>query len=123
MIKHKVLGHSVILKERYTTLHELNISEYKEWRSDNVVLLKNHGDPLVCETPKFTQFIDNQLREGGKIISLTRRQAAHRLQEYSRYSFLLEAESNPKPSCGWRYKFNWKYPYAYRELNPRLSDL
>jgi hypothetical protein len=51
------------------------------------------GGPQVCETSRLPRFLDNQITDGGEIVSLTRRLAAHYLQEGFWYTFLLEAES------------------------------
>jgi hypothetical protein len=45
--------------------------------------------------------LDNRLTDGGEFVSLTPR-PPFTLQEYSWYSFLLEAESTPGPQCGWK---------------------
>jgi hypothetical protein len=45
---------------------------------------------------------DIRLTDGGKVVSLTRRQAALYPQEDSWYSFLLEAEPTPGPYFGWK---------------------
>jgi hypothetical protein len=41
--------------------------------------------------------------------------------KYSWYSFLLEAESNPRPQCGRKDFVKEKFRYHYREWNPRPS--
>jgi hypothetical protein len=53
--------------------------------------------PYCCEKSRLPHFLDNRLTDGGKVVSLTRRQAALYSQEDSWYSFLLEAESTPGP--------------------------
>jgi hypothetical protein len=53
------------------------------------------GSPWVCEKSRLPHFLDNRLRNGFEIVSLTHRQAAFyplKPQEYSCYSFLLGAE-------------------------------
>jgi hypothetical protein len=55
-----------------------------------------YGCPYGCETLTVPQYLDNQLTDGGKVVSLTRR-PPFSPQEGSRYSFLLEAESTPGP--------------------------
>jgi hypothetical protein len=55
-----------------------------------------HGGPQGCEKSKIPYFLDNQLTDGGEIVSLR-----HRLpfipQEDTWYSFLLEAEWTTGP--------------------------
>jgi hypothetical protein len=48
------------------------------------------GGPYGCETSTFPYFLDNRLTDGGEVVSLTP-------QDDSWYSFLLEAESTPRP--------------------------
>jgi hypothetical protein len=55
-----------------------------------------------AETSRLPHFLDNRLTDGGEVVSLKRRQAAPYPQEDSWYPFLLEAESNPGPQCGWK---------------------
>jgi hypothetical protein len=55
------------------------------------------GGSLGCETSRFPHFLDNLLKDGGEVLSFTRRPAAFYTQEDSWYSFLLEAESPPGP--------------------------
>jgi hypothetical protein len=47
------------------------------------------------ETSRLPHFLENRLTDGGEVVSLTRRPAALYSQEYSWYSFLLEAELTP----------------------------
>ena len=44
-------------------------------------------------------------------------------RKYSRYSFLLEAESTPGLQCGQKDYVNEKFQWHLRESNPRTSDL
>jgi hypothetical protein len=53
------------------------------------------------KSSRFPNFTDNQLTDGGYIISLTRR-PRFTPQEDFWYSFLLEAKSTPGPQCGWK---------------------
>jgi hypothetical protein len=55
------------------------------------------GDPWGCETSRIPHFIDSLLTDGGEVVSLTRR-PRFIPQKDSWCSFLLEAESNPRPS-------------------------
>jgi hypothetical protein len=54
------------------------------------------GDPWGRETLRVPNYSDNQLTDGGKVVSITRR-PPFTPQEDSWYSFLLEAESTPGP--------------------------
>jgi hypothetical protein len=45
---------------------------------------------------RLPQFLDSQLTDGGKVVSL-RHLPSYISQENSWYSFLLEAESTPRP--------------------------
>jgi hypothetical protein len=52
--------------------------------------------PQRCETSRLPQYLDNQLTDGGKVVSLTRRPRFTPLED-SWYSFMLEAEWAPGP--------------------------
>jgi hypothetical protein len=45
-----------------------------------------------CASSRLPHFLDNQLTDGGELVSLKQRQAALYPQEDSWYTFLLEAE-------------------------------
>ena len=49
--------------------------------------------------------------------------AAFTPRKYSRYSFLLEAESTPGPYCGRKDYVNEKFQWHHRESKLRPSDL
>jgi hypothetical protein len=53
------------------------------------------GGPSGYETSRLPHFLDNRLTDGGEIVSL-RRRPPFGPQEYSWYSFMLEAESTPR---------------------------
>jgi hypothetical protein len=55
------------------------------------------GGPYGCETLRLPHFLDNQLTDGGEVVSLMHRPATLYPQEDSWHSFLLEAESTPGP--------------------------
>jgi len=59
------------------------------------------------------------LREGGKFVSPTHRPPLPPTK-YPWYSLLLEAESTPRPLCGWKDYVNEKSEWHHRESNPRL---
>jgi hypothetical protein len=63
----------------------------------NVIPATARGAPYDCETSRSPHFLDNRLTDDGEVVSLTRRPAALYSQEDSWYSFLLEAESTPRP--------------------------
>jgi hypothetical protein len=48
------------------------------------------GGPYGCETSRLPHFVDNRLTDGGKVVNIMRR-PPFTPQEYSWYSFLLEA--------------------------------
>jgi hypothetical protein len=52
--------------------------------------------PEGCERSRFPHFVDNGLTDGGQVVSRTHRQAPPP-QEFSWYSFPLDAESTPGP--------------------------
>jgi hypothetical protein len=54
------------------------------------------GGPQGCETSRLPHCLDNRLTDGGEV-SLTRQPASLYPQEDSWYSFVLEAESTPRP--------------------------
>jgi hypothetical protein len=60
--------------------------------------------------------------EGGKVVSATHRPPLPPTK-YSWHSFLLEAESTPRPLCGRKDYVNEKFQWPHRELNPRPSGL
>jgi hypothetical protein len=49
-----------------------------------------HGDPEGCEASRLPHFLDSRLANGGEVVNCA--SAALYPQEYSWYSFLLEAE-------------------------------
>jgi hypothetical protein len=59
------------------------------------VPVRGRGGPRGCGTSRLPHFLDNQLTDGGEVV--IPRPAALYPQEDSRYSFLLETESNPGP--------------------------
>jgi hypothetical protein len=65
-------------------------------RLSKAILITGRGGPYGCETSRLPHFLDNRLTDGGEVVSLTRR-PLFTSQEYSWYSFLLEAESTPGP--------------------------
>jgi hypothetical protein len=64
------------------------------------ILVKDHEVPWGCEPSKLPHFIENRLRDGGKVICLTHRPPF--TPRNSSYSFLLEAESTWGLYCGWK---------------------
>jgi hypothetical protein len=57
--------------------------------------------PQDCETTRLPYFLDNWLTDAGEVVSLMR-WPPFTSQEYSWYSFLLEAESTPGPYWLWK---------------------
>ena len=49
--------------------------------------------------------------------------AAFTPRKYSWYTFLVEAESTPRPECGRKVYVNEKFQWHHRESNPRRSGL
>jgi hypothetical protein len=64
------------------------------WRK--AIAVTRPGGPKCCETSKFPHFLYNRLIYGGEVISVTHR-PPFTSQDYSWYSFLLEAESTLGP--------------------------
>jgi hypothetical protein len=69
-----------------------------------------------------SQISRQPIHEGGKVVS-----PMHQLllppRKYSRYSFLLEAESTPGPWCGRKDYVNETFQWHHRESKPRPSDM
>jgi hypothetical protein len=64
----------------------LNIVAFKvAYMTVEGIPVTGRGGPYGCEMSELPHFLDNQLTDGGEVVSLTR-------QEDSWYSFLLEAE-------------------------------
>ena len=55
-------------------------------------------------------------QDGGKVVSLT--QAAFTPRKYSRYSFLLEAETTPGPQCDRKDFMSMKNPWTPAGIEP-----
>jgi hypothetical protein len=55
-----------------------------------------HEGPYGCQTSRLTHFLDNRLTDGGEVVSPTCR-PPFTPQVDSWYSFLLEAQSAPRP--------------------------
>jgi hypothetical protein len=68
---------------------KVKLSLYRPWR------------PLGFREVEAPTFSDIQLIDGSKVVS-PMRQPLFTPQEYSWYSFLLEAESTPGPQCSWK---------------------
>jgi hypothetical protein len=72
------------------------VGEPSTYGNVKAIHLSGCGGPQGCETSRLPHFLDNRLTDGGKVVSLTRRQPFVP-QEDSWYSFLLEAKSTPGP--------------------------
>jgi hypothetical protein len=62
------------------------------WKTGKTIPVTGREVPLGCETSKLPHFLHNRLTDGGEVVSRTRRPPFT-----PRYSFLLEAESIPRP--------------------------
>jgi hypothetical protein len=69
-----------------------------QWQRNEgkAIPVTGHGRPYGCKRSRLPNFLDNQLTDGGKFVSLTSRQLCTP-QKYSWYSFPLETESTPGP--------------------------
>jgi hypothetical protein len=65
----------------------------KRWKIRKALPVTGLGGLQGCETSKLPHFLDNRLTDGVEVVSLTHRPP----EEDSWYSFLLEAESTPRP--------------------------
>jgi hypothetical protein len=65
---------------------------YIEQKKGKAIPVTGREGPLGCEKSRLPHLLNNRLTDGGKVVSLTRRQP-FTPQEDSWYSFLLEAES------------------------------
>jgi hypothetical protein len=82
------LWQNLLLKDRY----DLHTGE--------AISVTGCGGPYNNEVTRLPHFLDNQLTDGGEVVSLT-----HQLpfpQEDSWYSFLLQAELNSHSWCSWK---------------------
>jgi hypothetical protein len=61
----------------------------------SAIPITGRGGPQGCETSRLPHFLDNRLRDGGEVVSLTRPAAVYPQEDFW-YSFLLEAESTPE---------------------------
>jgi hypothetical protein len=71
-------------------------TRYSKRNKGKVIPVTGREDLWGCETSRLPHFLDNQLKDGGEVVSLTRR-LPFTPQEDSWYSILLEAESIPGP--------------------------
>jgi hypothetical protein len=58
-----------------------------------IIPATGHGGPLGCKTSRLKHFLDNLFTDGSEAVNLAWQLAALYPQEYSWYSFLLEAQS------------------------------
>jgi hypothetical protein len=71
-----------------------NTNSTRKGKKSKAVTLTGREDPEVCERSRFPHFLDNRLKDGGKVVNFVRRQP-FTPQEVSWYSYLLEAKSTP----------------------------
>ena len=102
-----------------------NVLKYSEESGDKVKVKQSHYRPEQAQKVPGgwgSQISRQSAHEGGKVVSPTH-QPLFTPRKYSRYSFLLEAESTPGPWCGQKDYVNEKFQWHHRESNPRPSDL
>jgi hypothetical protein len=75
----------------------ISYQDYFYLKIGKVNPVTSNGGPYDCETYRLPHFLDNRLTDDDEIISLKRRSPFTPQQEYTWYSFLLEAESTPGP--------------------------
>jgi hypothetical protein len=63
----------------------------------NAILVTGRGGLWGCETYGLPHFVENRLTDGCEVVSLKRRSAALYPHEDFWYSFMLEADSTPRP--------------------------
>jgi hypothetical protein len=68
----------------------------KRGKNVNAIPVTGHGGPKGWETLRIPNFVDNQLTDGGEVVSLMHT-AAFYPQEESWYSLLFEAKSTSGP--------------------------
>jgi hypothetical protein len=77
----------------YTTLYVVLC--YSALKKGKVIPVTGRRGPQDCETPRLPRILDNCLKDGGEVVSITRLPPFTN-QEDSWYSFLLEAESTQR---------------------------
>jgi hypothetical protein len=93
-----------LVEIRYKRISQNVVAQFRFSRSWSIVRLKkSKAIPVTgragqkgCETSRLQHMLDNLLRDGGEVVSLTRRPPFTSRQD-SWYSFLLEAEQTPVP--------------------------
>jgi hypothetical protein len=71
-------------------------SNEEEKKKGKAIPVRGRGGPHGCEKSRLLHFLDNRLRDGGEVVSLMCR-PSFTPKEDSWYSFLLGAESTPRP--------------------------
>jgi hypothetical protein len=82
----------LVARVRTTTIY---ISKYSKG-----IPVRGREGPWGCETSSLPHYLEDQLIDGGKVVSPTRRPSFTPQENYlinSWYSFLLEAEPTPGP--------------------------
>jgi hypothetical protein len=83
-------------------MKEEDEEEEKEKKKSKAILVTGSGGPQVCGMPRLPHFLENQLTDGGDVVSLRCWPPFTPPPEDSWYSFLFEAESTPKPQRVWK---------------------
>ena len=92
------------------------------WNMYQVNQSNNRPDvPRVFRKLRFPNYV-TMAQDGGKVVSLTHRQVFSP-RKSSWYSFLLDAESTPRPKCNRKDYVNEKFQWHYLVSNQRYSDL
>jgi hypothetical protein len=63
-------------------------------KKGKAIPVTGRGGPQGCETSRLPHFLDNRIKDGGKVVSLTRRPSFIPQKDFW-YSFVLEAEWTP----------------------------
>jgi hypothetical protein len=108
---------------RSYVLHTKNIGEVRQVTK---IYAKNIWTLLWSVRTQFGQkqliphFLDNRLTDGGENASPMRRQRIPPPppRKTFRYSYLLEAESTPRPQCDWKDYVNWNNPMTSSGIEP-----
>ena len=109
----------ILWKKKY--IHIIYITAQNYVRSSKMVKQSHYrpGQALRVPGDWGSQISRQSSHEGCQLYA----PAAFIPRIYSWYSFLLEAESTPRPRCGQKDCANEKFQWHHRESNPRPSGL